>query len=278
MYRKRGRIVRWQEGNPVVPAIVLGAGLIAFLTLVNSTVFDVPALRALYILPIWIGTRLGGRISGLVLVALSTSVNIALDFAAGNDSIGHLASGLLWLGVFALVMLLVAHVEDLLLKSELEAHQDPLTGLFNRRGLEIEGRRLVHEIAQNHGTVSVAMLDCDRFKEINDEHGHRAGDEALRFLAQILRNNTRETDVVSRLGGDEFVLILPDIEYAIAQKILERVQKAFDKGMEARGFNASLSIGLVQSSAEVRDLRTLVARADEAMYNLKESKKLGYAT
>ena len=262
----------------MLPALVLGTCLIAFLTLVNSTVFDVPALRSLYILPIWIGPRLGGRLAGLVLVAFSTTVNVALDVAQGESSIGHVTAGMIWLGVFALVMLLVAHVEDSLSKSELEAHQDPLTGLFNRRGLEIEGRRLVQKVARNQGTVSVAMLDCDRFKGINDEHGHRAGDEALRFLAQILRQNTRATDLVSRLGGDEFVLILPDIEFSVAQKILSRVQKAFDKGMEERGFNASLSIGLVQSSAEARDLRALVARADEAMYNLKEAKKLGYAS
>jgi diguanylate cyclase (GGDEF)-like protein len=262
----------------LLPALALGIGLIAFLTLVNSTVFDVPALRALYILPIWFGTRLGGRIAGLTLVLFSTIVNVALDINIGDSSIGHVPAGLIWLGVFVLVMLLVAHVEDSLSQSELEAHQDPLTGLFNRRGLEIEGRRLVHAVAKNHGIVSVAMLDCDRFKGINDEHGHRAGDEALRFLAEILRHNTRETDLVSRLGGDEFVLILPDIEYSVAQKILSRVQKAFDKGMAERGFNASLSIGLVQSSADARDLRTLVARADEAMYNLKESKKLGYAS
>jgi diguanylate cyclase (GGDEF)-like protein len=252
---------------------MLGLASLGLLTMLNISLTGIPALRALYILPIWIGTRLGGRYSGFILVTIATFANLWLDEVAGIRESSHLSSALIWLGVFSLVMLLVAQVEDSLAKSERLAHQDPLTGLFNRRGLEIEGRRVVLEAARDHAQVSVAMLDCDRFKMINDLHGHRAGDDALKFLARVIRENTRSTDVISRLGGDEFVLVMPHTESAVALKVLNRIQAAFDAGMADRGFDATLSVGLAASGSDARDLRTLVARADEEMYSRKEQKR-----
>jgi len=267
------QIVSMRDARSTVPALVLGLASLGLLTLLNVSLAEIPALRALYILPIWIGTRLGGRMSGFLLVSVATAANLWLDETSGVEQVSHLSSALIWFGVFSLVMLLVAQVEDSLAKSERLAHQDPLTGLFNRRGLEIEGRRVVMEAARDHAQISVAMLDCDRFKLINDLHGHRAGDEALKFLARIIRENTRTSDVLSRLGGDEFVLVMPNTAFDAAHKVLDRIQVAFDTGMANRGFDATLSVGLASSGPEPRDLRTLVARADEEMYFRKEGKR-----
>ncbi|MBC8065193.1 MAG: GGDEF domain-containing protein, partial [Chlorobia bacterium] len=145
--------------------------------------------------------------------------------------------------------------------------------LFNRRGLETAGRRVIQHATKTESLASVLMVDCDRLKGINDEFGHGAGDDALRFLADTLIASTRESDVVARVGGDEFVLVLADTDVAEANRVLERVEAAFDIEMEARGYNASLSIGSAQISPDARDLRTLVARADEAMYLRKVSKR-----
>jgi diguanylate cyclase (GGDEF)-like protein len=231
-----------------------------------------PALRALYILPIWIGTRLGGRLPGFILVAFATAANVWLDSIDEFESAHTLPSGIIWLGVFSLVMLLVAHVEDALRHTEKLAHQDPLTGLYNRRGLEAEGKRVVQNSAKESVAATVAMLDCDRFKQINDAHGHSVGDEALRMLAAILRANTRESDVVSRLGGDEFVLVLADTNLDEAELVVDRIQSAFESGMRQRGISASLSVGLAQMQDGLEDLRTLVARADTFMYESKARK------
>lgn len=254
----------------MVQALLLGLTSLGLLTLLNLSLVGFPALRALYILPIWIGTRLGGRMSGFFLVGVATLANVWLDKAARVEASAQFSGAIIWFGVFSLVMLLFAQVEESLARSQRLAHQDPLTGLFNRRGLEFEGRRVFQE---SERAISVAMLDCDRFKGINDLHGHRAGDEALRFLAHILRENTRSSDVISRLGGDEFVLVLPNTEYEVANSVLTRIQFAFDAGMEERGFDSTLSVGLAESDAGSRDLRTLVARADEEMYLRKLRKR-----
>lgn len=257
----------------MVCAMVLGLGSLGLLSLLNASLVHVSALRALYILPIWIGTRLGGRLAGFILVGFATLSNVWLDLASGSMGLSNVSSGLIWFGVFCLVMLLVAQVEDSLSRTERLAHQDSLTGLYNRRGLELEGRRLIQRATKNRDVVSVAMLDCDRFKLINDEFGHRAGDEALKFLAQTLRENTREVDVVSRLGGDEFLVVFANTKYSEAEQALLRIERAFEAGMLARGYDSTLSIGLAQISTEARDLKTLVARADEAMYLRKEGKR-----
>ncbi len=273
MTYKKNRILCWHDANPMICALALGLSSLSLLTMLNASLPHVAALRALYFLPIWIGTSLGGRLGGFIMTAFATLANVWLDMASGASGINSFYSGLVWFGVFALVMLLVAQVGDSLLKTEKLAHQDSLTGLYNRRGLELEGRRLIQRANRNRDVVSVAMVDCDRFKLINDEFGHRAGDEALKFLAETLRENTRESDVVSRLGGDEFVIVFANTSYAEAEQALARIERAFEAGMAERGYSATLSIGLAQISSEARDLRTLVARADEAMYLRKEHKR-----
>lgn len=269
MTRYEGRLCYWHRKNPMACALILGLASLGVLTLLTLQVQAAPALRALFILPIWIGTRLGGRLAGLILVAFATLANAWMDAVTG----GTATSGLIWLGVFCLFMLLVSEVEDALGRNERLAYRDPLTGLLNRRGLEMEGPRLIDRAVRAGQSVAVAMLDCDRFKRINDGHGHRAGDEALKFLAEVLQANTRSSDVVSRLGGDEFVLILPGLDGSEADKALARIERAFGDGMASRGYDASLSVGRAQGAPDLRDLRSLLAVADEAMYLRKENKR-----
>mgnify|MGYP002473664047 CR=1 FL=1 len=272
---KMNRIERglrhWHEENPMACGLALSTACLVMLAAANTFFPTFPALRALYIFPIWIATRLGRRSVGLVSVGLASIANVFLDQKAGNNVQG-VFSGLIWFGVFGVVMLLVAQVEDTLQKSERMAHQDPLTGLYNRRGLELEGHRLVGRAAGEKRDLTVVVIDCDRFKKINDDYGHKAGDETLRFLARTLEVNTRESDIVARLGGDEFVLILADTGESEAERITARIQEAFGRGMAERGFNATLSIGTAEITGDIADLRTLVTKADIAMYQRKEQK------
>ncbi len=271
MNRFEKRLKTWHEDNPMVFALVFGVASWLILDLMNFAFPGLPALRALYILPIWIGTRLGGRIAGIIIVGLATLSNVWMDYVESGAT--NTFGGLIWFSVFGIVMLLVAQVEDSLHRNERLAHQDALTGLYNRRGLEMEGKRLLGRMMREQKALTVVMIDCDRFKRINDDFGHKAGDDALRFLAQTLEDNTRDSDVLSRLGGDEFVLMLAEIGENEAASVMRRIQTAFEAGMAERGYDVSLSIGLAALSPEASDLRTLVSRADVAMYRLKEDKR-----
>lgn len=144
-----------------------------------------------------------------------------------------------------------------------DALTDPLTGLHNRRHLD---RRLVEEVAQarrSGAPLSLAVLDLDDFKAINDRLGHDAGDEALRRFADALRAVIRRSDVVARAGGDEFLVIFPDTSRAGAVAVLERLQE-----QAPHGFSAG-----VAALAEEADVDALKRLADKRLYRVKRARK-----
>ena len=154
------------------------------------------------------------------------------------------------------------------------AHIDPLTGLPNRR---LFFDRLEHAIsnAERSGKLlGLLYVDLDHFKEINDTHGHAAGDEVLSNVAHLLVSVTRSGDTVARLGGDEFVILFDEVEsratlLGIAQKLLSLLQNRLlidGKDLQVR---ASLGISLYPHDGS--DAQTLLQNADRAMYSSKRS-------
>ncbi|HEY2749507.1 MAG TPA: sensor domain-containing diguanylate cyclase [Polyangia bacterium] len=144
---------------------------------------------------------------------------------------------------------------------------DPLTGVFNRRGLDLV-------LPEHDGRlVSVAMCDLDRFKRVNDEHGHAAGDELLRRVAALLASVVRAADGVVRWGGEEFLVILAGVDRPLAQYIVERARKSVEDDVIIVGGQAlriTISVGVAERRpGEPRD--ALIARADEALYVAKNS-------
>lgn len=150
---------------------------------------------------------------------------------------------------------------------------DPLTGLLNRRGFEAA----LEIAARNAGSVpfALAQIDLDRFKEVNDQHGHAAGDEVLQHVAQILRSETRASDRVARTGGDEFLLLLPgssrvsDLEN-LGRRIIRRIEQPIEVADAV--CQVSASIGFSQSrDYAILDLSQMLADADAALYAVKEN-------
>ncbi|MAT04424.1 MAG: GGDEF domain-containing protein [Acidimicrobiaceae bacterium] len=145
---------------------------------------------------------------------------------------------------------------------------DELTRLPNRRAL-IERLDGEVERARRHGTkFSVVMIDVDRFKQYNDTYGHVAGDEALQTIADILRSQTRASDVVGRWGGEEFVAVLTGTDAAGAERLGERYRSAVESG-EWPLVSVTVSVGVASSSDDLVDVDQLMIAADQAMYRSK---------
>jgi two-component system cell cycle response regulator len=151
---------------------------------------------------------------------------------------------------------------------------DPLTGLYNRRYANNHLDSLITRHQHGGRGLAAMMLDLDRFKSINDRHGHAAGDEVLREFARRLRESVRGIDLVSRIGGEEFLVIMPDILADDAERVAQRVRGA----VEATGFllpsgaaplNVTVSIGLAFHRLQEAG-GTLIGRADAALYASKE--------
>src|SRR6516225_280179 len=104
---------------------------------------------------------------------------------------------------------------------------DPLTGLYNRRSLDSLLQREVALAERHHTALSLVMIDMDKFKQVNDTHGHAAGDHMLKAFADCVRITLRKTDLAFRYGGDEFVIALPQTPLAQAQQVVQKLRQAF---------------------------------------------------
>jgi len=152
---------------------------------------------------------------------------------------------------------------------------DPLTGLFNRRAILRKLEEEVNCFRRYGGQLSVLMLDIDHFKRVNDEHGHPAGDDVLAKVGALVRLNIRETDFAGRYGGEEFVIVLPRTDSDGALVLAERLRKAIGtaemRGPEGRRLRrVTVSLG-VAGCRPGDDVRSLVSRADTALYCAKEN-------
>jgi diguanylate cyclase (GGDEF)-like protein len=155
---------------------------------------------------------------------------------------------------------------------EADARRDELTGLSNRRDMEQRWPRLMEQSMARDAPLSVAMLDLDHFKQVNDRFGHAVGDQVLVALAGLLRANTRSADLVVRLGGEEFLLLMPDTPAERAFEVCERLRlrvAAHPWERIAPGLAVTLSGGL--SCSPPYDASALSLRADAALYRAKEA-------
>lgn len=160
---------------------------------------------------------------------------------------------------------------------------DPLTGLLNRRGLEAQLPRLQAQADRQSCCVMVAFIDLDGFKEINDRHGHPAGDAFLRQVGQRLQGGLRSSDVIARYGGDEFVVaVCAGQQEAQQESVLRDRLFALTRGLYAleqtRVDYPGASIGVATCRQGSSDIHDLLKRADQAMYAHKRQRKLRVVT
>ncbi|MBU3913957.1 GGDEF domain-containing protein [bacterium] len=156
------------------------------------------------------------------------------------------------------------------------AIRDKVTGIYNRRYYD----EVIHEefqAAQNNGKpLSIVMVDLDRFREINDIHGHQAGDSVIKKAARIFQLALRETDILVRYGGDEFAFLMPTTDLEEAFNITERIRQIiagseilFDSSKPA--LRISVSIGIAGYPQNSTNLIELCRMADQALYRAKEN-------
>lgn len=149
--------------------------------------------------------------------------------------------------------------------------RDGLTGLFNQITIKLRLEELLPLAARRGAALSFAMLDVDRFKQVNDRFGHPAGDRVLRGLSRLLERGLRRSDIVGRYGGEEFAVIMPDTDPDTARQVLDGLRERF-AGLvhqhDGERFRVTFSAG-VASAAEFPQVEPLIRAADEALYRAK---------
>ena len=166
-------------------------------------------------------------------------------------------------------MIGVSNCRKKVLAMETEAYRDYLTGLLNRRGLEAA----MDSLRQEDLPVAIYLFDVDNLKKINDEKGHDMGDTLLTTFADVLRRNTRDSDILCRYGGDEFVMIL---RHVLSTETLEKKGEAICRDFASvvlEGVKCSCSGGAVRSKMDEKPTELLIELADRALYNAKRQGK-----
>lgn len=157
------------------------------------------------------------------------------------------------------------------------ANRDPLTGLLNRRVMESILNREFARATRYENSLSVAFIDIDDFKRVNDTYGHDRGDDLLNHVATQLMKLSRETDVVARFAGDEFVVILPQTSAENAERLMSRLMVYFSKNpLKTDKIAVPVSISIGVASTEDKSIRTplqLIKNADQNLYRTKKQKK-----
>jgi diguanylate cyclase len=158
-------------------------------------------------------------------------------------------------------------------RSQAQARIDPLTGSVNRRGMEEIIGREISRARRTQTPFSVAILDIDHFKRVNDEHGHGVGDQALVHLVKIIRAGLRDTDVVCRYGGEEFAVVLPGAKAQGAHYVIDRLRAMVENSrlpITSGVLQICFSAGIAEMTGD-EDQDALLKRADTALYAAKRA-------
>ena len=224
-----------------------------------------------YLLPISLITWAAGRSAGVMLSFLSAGVWFAADMTQGqvysSPAIPYWNAAVR-LGFF----LVVTHLLGALSVSLEWARTDYVTGLANARGFHELATRALHQVRRSGRSYSLAYLDIDDFKLINDKRGHNAGDAVLRLLGDTLRKATRKSDIVARVGGDEFIIWLSDAGGDTAIAAMQHIQEMLQAAAAGAGWKVTFSVGLA-TFKKSESVFESVAQADALMYAAKHAGK-----
>lgn len=160
------------------------------------------------------------------------------------------------------------------------ASTDQLTGLKNRTAFLEQSEAELNRCRRTGRPLTLAFLDCDLFKEINDSLGHTVGDEVLKTLGDVLRTTCSRGGIAARLGGDEFGLLLPETNADEARVVIERMRSCLRETANRREWSLTLSVGVVSFLKPPPSVSQMIRAADEAMYSVKRTSKdaVHYAT
>ncbi|MEW6330403.1 MAG: GGDEF domain-containing protein [Pseudomonadota bacterium] len=219
------------------------------------------------------GMRYGLRLFAEAVVGslLCASLVIGLRLFDYLDAIS--VSAAFFLLFFVIIVLysysLTANIEKGRRRIEDERDRDHLTGLLNRRALYERAERLLCDPVTGRAPLVVLFADLDRFKAVNDNHGHHVGDRVLAEIGRLFAGSVRNTDLVARYGGDEFLLVLRDMDLAEAAVLAGRLQQTLVDWSRRENVDLSLSVGLGQYPDHGADLKSVIERVDQAMYRSK---------
>ena len=271
-----GAAHRFLESRPGWQIWASSLMLVAGIAWLDHLTTHAVSLSIFQLLPIALATWYAppplGSLTGLVAVAIW--LYHALFHAHAYDQTWHVFwNAAVRITFYLLFARLLGALKSALRRERNVARIDGLTWILNVRGFHEACERLFQLAARHHRPTTLAFIDLDDFKRVNDTRGHDAGDHVLQGVAATLTAHTRATDVVGRLGGDEFAVFMPETGLAGAQTAFAKIQQELRLMAETNGYPVGFSIGVAVFPTAPPSLAEAIQVADTLMYRVKTSGK-----
>jgi diguanylate cyclase (GGDEF)-like protein len=278
IWRTCGKAIGWLSNRSWALQLLLGLLVVGIIGMIDYLTGTELGLSIFYLAAIMPVAWTGGSFAGAFMSIVAALVWLAADLGAGHRytyaAIPYWEM-LIRLGFFLVVTSLLSRLRRALLREQELARIDSLTGVYNAHHfVEAAGREIERCRRHNH-PLTMAYMDLDNFKAVNDSLGHAAGDALLQEVALTLRKATRSEDCVARLGGDEFAVLFVEADREAASVPLRRVQGLLGEAMRAHGWPVTFSIGAVTFAVAPASADAAIKAADELMYLVKANGKNG---
>ena len=233
-------------------------------------------LTVMYLVPLLVLTWVMGRLFGVLLSIVACSSWAYLEALSGHyidhPSLLYWNWGAVLLG-YAVMAVAVAELRKALDDAHFRSRKDVLTGLVNKGGFyQVVGAEI--EVCRRYKrTLSIAYIDCDNFKLVNDKFGHHVGDDLLRVISNTMQRKLRSSDLPGRLGGDEFAVMLPETNAEACRMVIEMLQQRLLHEMKEHNWPVTFSIGIATFLTMPASIEDMIRQADKLMYAVKNSSK-----
>ena len=262
--------------------IAIGYIIIGVLGIIDTLTGKELDFSLFYVIPILIVTWHTGLGLGIVFSLISALVWLLSDVLSGNVTLLSIYAWntLIRLGFFLTIAFLLSRLLTVLEHQREIAHTDYLTGALNSLFFYNVLQMEINRSLRYKNLFTIAYIDLDNIKTVNDEFGHATGDEVLCFVVNQIKNSLRKVDVVARLGGDEFALLMPETNQKSAQVVLSKLQHNILAGMQKNNWPVTLSIGVLTYIDTPPTANEAIKKVDDLMYSVKKSSKnnIKYAT
>jgi diguanylate cyclase (GGDEF)-like protein len=256
--------------------LAFGMGLLLLIAAVDYATDLKLRLIVLYLVPLLIFTWLMGRLAGGLLSIVACTSWAYIDLIGGryeaHPSLLYWDWGASMLG-FLIMVFGVSELRKALEDAHFASRKDALTELVNKSGFYQVVSAEIEVCRRYKRTLSIAYIDCDNFKMVNDKFGHHVGDELLRVISRTMQRKLRASDLPGRLGGDEFAVMLPETNAEACRMVIEMLQQRLLHEMKEHDWPVTFSIGIATFLSMPASIEDMIRQADKLMYAVKNTSK-----
>jgi diguanylate cyclase (GGDEF)-like protein len=249
--------------------------VLAISSLDSITSYDI-SVSALYLLPIILIAWFEGG-APVAIISIFSAITWAVSDLASGHVYSHSAipiwNAIMVLGMFLIVAYSITAIKKLLIKEREHAHTDDLTGVENIRFFYEQARIEISKSAIDKRPLTLAYIDIDNLRHVNDTLGHIAGDYLLHEAAHIMRSTLRSTDIISRLGGAKFAILMPETKHENATDIIYKVQEHLLDMAKHNGWPVTFRTGVVTCDSPTYTIDELIKVAEDLMNAAKKTGK-----